>query len=82
MCSNSRGRPAAALSSQFSEDQSVLIPGTADDTDDYHLTGLSSLTTIRSVRLEVLTHDSLPNKGPGRADNGNFVLSRVLVSNR
>ena len=57
------------------DDQSVLIPGAADDTDDYQLTGLSSLTTIRSVRLEVLTHDSLPHRGPGRAENGNFVLS-------
>ena len=35
----------------------------------------SPLTKVRSVRLEVLTNDSLPKRGPGRADNGNFVLS-------
>ena len=30
---------------------------------------------ITAVRLEALTHASLPFKGPGRADDGNFVLS-------
>ena len=37
---------------------------------------------MTAVRLEVLTDDSLPEKGPGRAEDGNFVLSefRVKVS--
>ena len=34
------------------------------------------------LRLEALTHDSLPNKGPGRADNGNFVVSEVTLALR
>ena len=57
------------------EDQSLLVSGRTDGTDEYHATARSPLTKIQSVRLEVLTHDSLPKTGPGRAENGNFVLS-------
>ncbi len=32
------------------------------------------------MRLEALTHESLPKGGPGRAGNGNFVLSEVGVT--
>lgn len=32
---------------------------------------------ITAIRLEALTHSSLPNMGPGRAPNGNFVLSEI-----
>ena len=57
------------------DDDSLLVAGSAADSEEYHSTARSPLTKIRSVRLEVLTDDSLPNKGPGRADSGNFVLS-------
>src|SRR5439155_15398699 len=35
---------------------------------------------VTGVRLEVLTDDSLPHKGPGRQDNGNLHLSEFQVS--
>ena len=35
---------------------------------------------ISAVRLEVLPGDKLPAKGPGRANNGNFVLSTFAVA--
>lgn len=35
---------------------------------------------VAAVRLRVLTHESLPGKGPGLAANGNFVLSNVDFS--
>ena len=38
-----------------------------------------SQTSIAAVRLDVLTDSSLPAKGPGRADNGNFVLSEITI---
>ena len=31
------------------------------------------------MRLEVLPHSSLPGNGPGRAGNGNFVLSEITA---
>ncbi|MFP6762342.1 MAG: DUF1553 domain-containing protein, partial [Planctomycetaceae bacterium] len=39
----------------------------------------SSRSGIQAVRLEALTHDSLPRKGPGRAPNGNFALGHIAV---
>ena len=56
-------------------DGSQLAGGKNQADDEYKLTARSPLTKIRSVRLEALTHESLPNRGPGRAGNGNFVLS-------
>lgn len=56
-------------------DGSQLVSGRNQAGDEYKLTARSPLTKIRSVRLEALTHESLPNRGPGRAGNGNFVLS-------
>lgn len=35
--------------------------------------------TVTALRLEALPDDSLVNRGPGRADNGNFVLSGFVV---
>jgi hypothetical protein len=34
---------------------------------------------IRGLRIEAIADDRLPAKGPGRAPNGNFVLSRLGV---
>ena len=39
----------------------------------------TDLTDITGIRLEVLTDDKLPNKGPGRASDGNFVLTELEV---
>jgi hypothetical protein len=35
---------------------------------------------IKGIRLEAIPAPSLPAQGPGRAENGNFVLSRFAVS--
>ncbi len=35
--------------------------------------------TITALRIEALPDESLVNSGPGRADNGNFVLSEVIM---
>lgn len=59
------------------EDGSVLVTGTASDKDVYTISAFTPLEAITGVRLEVLPDDSLPAKGPGRADNGNLVLSEV-----
>ena len=59
------------------EDGSVLAGGKAPDKDTYTLDFDAGIERVMALRLEVLTHDSLPKKGPGRADNGNFVLSEL-----
>ncbi len=42
-----------------------------------HVSGLPENTT--HLRLEALTDESLPGKGPGRTPHGNFVLSEIEV---
>ena len=61
-------------------DHSVLASGKAPDKDTYTVTVTSALTSVTGLRVEALPDDSLPSKGPGRAGNGNFVLSEVLAT--
>ena len=61
-------------------DGSVLLGGKVPDKDTYTLEFEPGLDEVMALRLEVLTHKSLPKKGPGRADNGNFVLSELELS--
>ena len=59
------------------EDRTVLAGGKATGSDTYTIHGVAPETgTITAVRLEALTHDSLPMRGPGRSSGGNFVLSQ------
>jgi len=61
-------------------DFSVLASGTRPEIDTYTITAQTELQGITALRLEVLPDDSLPQKGPGRQDNGNFHLSEWRVS--
>ncbi len=61
-------------------DGAVLAVGLNPATDNYTLSFSSLPPNVTAFRLEVLTDDSLPKKGPGRAGNGNFVLSEFIVT--
>lgn len=68
------------------DDDSVLVGGANPQHDIYSITARTNLENITAVRLEALTHPSLPGGGPGRHSNSNFVLSEfelkaVSVSN-
>ncbi len=63
-------------------DGSVLASGANPANDIYTVTGKTSLKGITAIRLEVLPDPSLPAKGPGRAPNGNFVLTNFKVDAR
>ena len=56
------------------DDGSILASG-ASKKGIYELTVDTDLPDISGIRIEALTHDSLPKNGPGRADDGNFVLT-------
>lgn len=61
------------------EDRSVLASGKVGDSDTYTVESVAPETgVLTAIRLEALTHDSLPMKGPGRNANGNFVLSQFV----
>ena len=64
-------------------DKSVLVSGEpAPDKDTYLVEVRTTLTGIRGIKLEALTDDSLPGKGPGRGDEKrpNFVLNNFVVT--
>ncbi len=67
----------------INDDNSVLASGKLDPVDIYTVDAEVKLKgAITALRLEVLTDPSLPAKGPGRAENGNFVLSEFSVQTR
>ncbi|NBV22456.1 MAG: DUF1553 domain-containing protein [Proteobacteria bacterium] len=64
-------------------DKSVLISGEpAPDKDTYLIEIRTKFAGIRGLKLEALTDDSLPGKGPGRGDEKrpNFVLNNLVVT--
>jgi hypothetical protein len=61
-------------------DGSILSGGKRPERDTYTVVAHTALKGITGVRLEVLTDDSLPRKGPGRQDNGNLHLNELVVT--
>lgn len=59
---------------------SVLVSGTAADTDVYTFDAYTDDASVTALRIQVLPDPSLPHNGPGRAPNGNFLLNHVAVS--
>ena len=65
------------------DDRSVLASGESPAKDDYEITfrwtpSDMSLSRATGLRLEAMSDDTLPSKGPGRApENGNFVLTTM-----
>src|SRR5439155_3662289 len=61
-------------------DGSLLASGARPEKDTYVITADTDETQTTAVRLDVLTDDALPHKGPGRQDNGNLHLSEFRVT--
>ncbi|WP_395718367.1 PSD1 and planctomycete cytochrome C domain-containing protein [Prosthecobacter sp.] len=57
--------------------EAISSSGAKPDKDTYVITASTSLAKITALRLDALSHDSLPQKGPGRQDNGNLTLSEI-----
>ena len=58
-------------------DGSLLASGKHGPTDVYTIAARAPLRSLTAVRLEVMTDDSLPMRGPGREPNGNLHLSEI-----
>jgi len=50
-----------------------------DDKDTFTARFPTPAAPVRSIRLELLADDALPNQGPGLASNGNLVLTELTV---
>lgn len=61
------------------KDGSWLATGNAPNLETITIVLETASPSVKSIRLEALAHDSLPSKGPGRAPNGNFVVSNLAI---
>jgi cytochrome c553 len=61
-------------------DGSYLAIGVIPAQEVVTFSATTSRTGIAAFRLEALADDSLPQRGPGRAPNGNFALGDVQVT--
>jgi hypothetical protein len=61
------------------DDNSVVAGGENPAKDSFELTLKTKLNGLTGIQLEALPDDSLVSQGPGRADNGNFVLSEIKL---
>ncbi|MFM7207926.1 MAG: WD40 repeat domain-containing protein [Planctomycetaceae bacterium] len=70
----------AGAAGAIAADGTVTVSGPlARDTYSVKATLPAAGGKVTAFRLDALTDDALPHKGPGRAGNGNFVLSTFAV---
>lgn len=66
------------------DDGSVLASGDQTKSDTYTLTFDAKVDGVTALRLEVLSHESLPDRGPGRTyyegRKGDFFLNELTLS--
>jgi hypothetical protein len=60
-------------------DGSIRSEGKRPEKDTYTLTARVKGKRVTAIRLELLTDETLPHRGPGRQDNGNLHLSEFTV---
>lgn len=63
----------------INSDGSILASGAAPPKNTYTLEASTNLKGITGFRLEVMPDKLLPKGGPGRAGNGNFVITEFRV---
>lgn len=61
------------------KDLSILVSGPNTAPESYTITFETKIADITGLRLEVLPDKTLPAQGPGRAQNGNFVLNELRL---
>ena len=61
------------------DDKSVFASGTNPEKETYTVVARTDLKTITAIRVEALPDEALVAKGPGRAENGNAVLTDVRL---
>jgi hypothetical protein len=75
---SAESRGGAKLETQ--SDHSILVKGKKPEKDTYTLTFATSPNPLSALRIEALPHESLPAKGSGRANNGNFVITEIIAT--
>ncbi len=70
---------SAGESPKLLDDGSELFPGASPDKAAYVFHFDAVAGPVEKLRIEALPDASLPHNGPGRAENGNFVLGEIRV---
>ncbi len=66
---------------KLSKENDLSVVATGDNGHvDYTFIAETDLSAITAVRLELLADERLPGKGPGRANNGNLVLTEFELT--
>jgi len=68
-----------ATTFQKQADGSWLVGGKQENKDGYTMEVDLPAGLISGLQIEVLPDESLPKSGPGRAPNGNFVLTELAI---
>ncbi|QDU41063.1 WD domain, G-beta repeat [Maioricimonas rarisocia] len=61
------------------DDLSIFVTGPNNKKGAYRVAAATDLSGITGLKLELFADDRLPSRGPGRAQNGNFVLTELTV---
>lgn len=73
--------PKGVKLTQNKKDLSVLVTGKNVDAGIYTIEGtIPEGMSVTGIKLEALSDESLPSQGPGRSDEGNFVLNQIQFS--
>jgi len=59
------------------EDGAIVVTGENPDTDIYEVVAYTGKVGVTAIKLDVLPHEEREQDGPGRAENGNFVLTEL-----
>ncbi|MEX0676960.1 MAG: PSD1 and planctomycete cytochrome C domain-containing protein [Pirellulales bacterium] len=70
-------KSSAGAELKLLSDGSYLAGGKNPDVDKVTITAKSDLKQIAGFRIEAIGHESLGGRGPGRTDQGNFVLGEI-----
>ena len=73
---------ASRATLRVGDDGTIVVDGENPAKERYDVTLAPDGKPITAIRLEVLPDDRYPNKGPGRSDNGNIVLTDVKLGLR
>ncbi len=71
---------ASGASSERLDDGSIRMSGNHPERDTYTITFDSDAARVAGLKLELIQDAALPNRGPGRAPNGNFVLNHIGIA--
>lgn len=72
-----KSRGGAKLTEQA--DKSLLASGPNAATEVYEFNWYATSPRVTAIRVETLADPSFTAKGPGRSQNGNFVLTKVVI---